>query len=249
VTTVPPGGRRRVLVCGLLLAAVYLLVGGLSFRAGLLPRVPVLDGLPPPAPYQWVNPPPDRRRDNKPPEGVTDSIQLTSIGSAGSVSTLDSQASVIFDTNSVPVPPGQSSVSVTLSPLDPATVGPPPSGGYHYDSNAYRFAAAYEPSNQPVTTMSVTIVLSYATSADRVIRWNQSGWDALPSTPAGGNQLFAPTDHAGIFATATTKVGHTVKQPKPVLLVLEVAAPFAVIAVILLVVLGRRRSSTARRRS
>jgi hypothetical protein len=241
VTTPPPDRRIRVVVIGLILAAAYLLVGGLSFRGGLLPRAPVLDGLQPPAPYQWVNPPPDRRKDNKPPSGATGTIQLTSLGSAGSHTTPDGQAQILFDSNSVPVPPGQTSVSATIAPLDPDKVGPPPAGGYHYDANAYKFNAAYEPSGQPLTTMTVTVVLSFATTADHIFRWNGSGWDALPTTPAGQNQLFAPTDHLGIFVAAGTAVGNAVKQPSPVILVLEVAVPFVVIAVVLVVVLGRRR--------
>jgi len=97
VTTAPPGRRTRGVVIGLTVAGAYLLVGALSFRGGLLPRAPVLDGLQPPAPYQWVKPPPDRAKDNQTPSGATGTIQLTSIGSAGSVSTPDNQASIIFD--------------------------------------------------------------------------------------------------------------------------------------------------------
>jgi hypothetical protein len=193
-----------------------------------------------------VKPPPDRAKDNKPPSGATGTIQLTSIGSAGSVSTPDNQASIIFDSNSVPVPPGQTSVRVTVTPLDPATVGPPPPGGYHYDSNAYRFDATYEPSGQPLTKLTVTIVLAFATSADHIFHWSGSGWDPLSTTPSAQNQLFAPANSLGIFATAGTKVTAPPKQASPVILVLEVAAPFVVIAVVLIVVLGRRRGKQRR---
>jgi hypothetical protein len=246
VRAASPGRRFRGVAIGLIIASAYLLVGALSFRGGLLPRAPVLDGLQPPAPYQWVKPPPDRAKDNKPPSGATGKIDLTSIGSAGSHTTPDGQAQILFDSNSVPVPPHQTSVSATITPLDPDEVGPPPPGGYHYDSNAYKFDAAYEPSGQPLTTMTVTIVLSFATAADHIFHWNGSGWDPLPTTPAGQNQLFAPANSLGIFVTAGTKVGSVAKQVSPVILVLEVAAPFAVIAVVLIVVLGRRRGKQRR---
>jgi hypothetical protein len=193
-----------------------------------------------------VKPPPDRAGDNKPPGGATGKIDLTSIGSAGSHTTPDGQAQILFDSNSVPVPPRQTSVSVTIAPLDPDKVGPPPPAGYHYDSNAYKFDGAYEPSGQPLTTMTVTIVLSFATSADHIFHWNGSGWDPLPTTPAGQNQLFAPANSLGIFVAAGTKAGAPAKQASPVILVLEVAAPFVVIAVILIVVLGRRRGKQTR---
>lgn len=246
MTTAPPGRRTRGVVIGLIIASAYLFVGALSFRGGLLPRAPVLDGLQPPAPYQWVKPPPDRGKDNHPPSGATGTIQLTSIGSAGSVSTPDNQASILFDSNSVPVPPGQTSVRVTITPLDPAIVGAPPAGGYHYDSNAYKFDATYEPSGQPLTTMTVTIVLSFATSADHIFHWSGSGWDPLPTTPAAQNQLFAPAHSLGIFVAGGTKVAAPPKQASPVILVLEVTAPFVVIAVVLIVVLGRRRGKQSR---
>jgi hypothetical protein len=194
-----------------------------------------------------VNPPPDRVKDNKPPNGVTGSISLTSIGSSGSVQTPDIQGQLLSDSNSIPVLPGQTSVKVSIQPLDPDKVGPPPPGGFHYDSNAYKFDATYEPSGQPVTTMTVTIVLSFATAADHIFRWNGSGWDPLPTTPAGQNQLFAPADRLGTFVAAGTATGTTAKQANPVVLVAEVAVPFAVIAVVLVVVLTRRRSSGIRR--
>ena len=137
-------------------------------------------------------------------------------------------------------------MSVTIQPLDPDKVGPPPSGGYHYNSNAYKYDAVYEPSGQPLTTLTVTIVVSFATAADHIFRWNGSGWDPLPTTPAGQNQLFAPTDRLGIFVTAGTAAGKAAKQANPVILVLEVAVPFVVIAVVLIAVLSRRRSSGPR---
>jgi hypothetical protein len=238
-----PGRRIRGVVIGLIIGTVYLVAGGLSFGGGLLPRAPVLDGLGPPAPYQWVKPPPDRLKDNKAPSGATGSIGLTRIGSSGSHSTPDGQAQILSDSNSIPLQTGQTSVSVTIQPLDPDKVGPPPSGGYHYDANAYKYGAVYEPSGQPITTMTLTVVLSYATAADHIFRRNGSGWDPLPTTPAGQNQLFAPTDRLGIFVAAGTATGGTApKQASPVVLVLEVAVPFVVIAVVLIVVLTRRRS-------
>jgi hypothetical protein len=130
---------------------------------------------------------------------------------------------------------------VTLVPLDPDTLGPPPAGGYRHDSNAYHSTASYEPSGQPVTTMTATLVLAFATKADRIVHWNGSGWDALPSTPAGNNQLFASVRALGIFAAVGRGTGKVRGPAKRWLLVLEVAAPFAVIAAALVLLLGRRQ--------
>ena len=243
------GGRRWGIAAaaGVVLAAAYLVAAGVSFRTGLEPAVPVLDGLLPPAPYRWVKPPPDRVGDNKPPSGATASIPLTSFGSSGSVTTPDGQAQLLSDSNSIPAEPGQTSIKVSIESLDPATVGPPPPGGYHYDSNAYRFATVYEPSGQTPPTMTVTVVVSFATNADHIFEWNGSGWDALPTTPAGQNQLFAPATKLGILVAAGTGSGGTpAKQQSPLVAVLLVVGVFGGIAVVLVVVLVGRRRAVAR---
>ena len=244
-----PQGRRdtsprRSLLIGLAFAAAYLVAGGLSFRGGLLPRAPVLDGLGPPAPYQWVKPPPDRTKDNKPPHGATGTVPLTSIGSAGSVNTPDGQATLLFDSNSVPVSPGQTAVKVTIQPADPDTVGPPPAGGYHYNANAYKFDAVYQPSGQALTTLTATVELSYATSASTIFHWNGGGWDPLSTTPAGQNQLFVPATQLGTFVAAGTATGGTApKQANPVVLVSAIVGIFGVIAVVIVVILLSQRRS------
>jgi len=232
-----------MLLAGTGVVGVYLMVAAVSFQKGLLPAAPVLDGLGPPAPYQWVKPPRDRARDNKPPGRGEGIVPLTSLGSSGSVTTPDGQAQVLLDNNSIPPQPGQTSVKITIDPLDPDTVGPPPPGGFRYDSNAYRIAAFYEPSNQPVGKLSAVVVLSYATFADRIIRWNGSSWDSLPSTPAGQNQLFANTEKLGIFAAAGIGHGTAAKQTSPVLLVALIVVPFVLIAVVLVLVLRRMKGA------
>lgn len=239
----PERPARWSLLAGVAAVALYLATAGISFWWGLLPAAPVLDGLGPPAPYQWVKPPPDRVKDNKAPSGVTGSIPLTSLGSAGSVTTPDGQGQLLLDSNSVPVPPGQTSVSVTIQPLDPATVGPPPAG-LHYDSNAYAIAGTYQPSNQPLQAMTATIVLSYATNAQNIYRWSGTGWDQLPSTVAGQNQLFAPVTKLGIFTTAGSGTGKTVAQPAPIRAVVLVVGIFAAVGLVLLVVVARRKPET-----
>ena len=246
----PAGGGRRWGVAagaGVIVAAAYLVAAGVSFHTGLEPAVPVLDGLQPPAPYRWVKPPPDRVKDNKPPSGATASIPLTSFGSSGSVTTPDGQAQFLSDSNSIPADPGQASLKVSINPRDPATVGPPPPGGYHYDSNAYEFAAVYEPLGQAPPTMTVTVVLSFATNADHIFDWNGSGWDALPTTPAGQNQLFAPATKLGILVAAGTGSGGTpVAQQSPLVAVILVVGVFGVVAVVLVAVLVGRRRAVAR---
>ena len=245
-----PGSGGRRLGTGLALAGLYLVVAATSFHLGLLPIAPVLDGLGPPPPYQWVHPPPDRVRDNKPPSAGSGTIPFTASGVAGSVTTPDGQAQVLLENNALPRLPGQSSVSITMVPKDAASYGPPPSGGYRYDSNAYDIAAFYEPSNRPVVSITAVVVLTYATSADRVIQQAGSQWTFLSATSAGNNQLFASVTSLGVFATAVLPGA----SPAPVrsqqgsgLLLVEVLVPFAAIAAVVVFLIVRRSRGSAPR--
>lgn len=244
----PRPSRRliRGIAAGIGIAGAYLAVAGISFHAGLLPVAPVLDGLGPPPPYRWVKPPADLAQGNQAPSPGTGTIPLTSAGSSGSVTTPDGQAQLLLDSNSVPARAGQTSVKVTLVPEDPASVGPPPPGGFQYDSNAYTIAAFYEPSNQPITSLSAVVVMTYATDADRILQRTGSSWKSLNSTSAGSNQLFASVTSLGIFSTA---VLGGIASPAPTqqgstALIIEVAVPFVIILVLVavIVVVSRRRS-------
>lgn len=239
--------NRRSAALGLVVLSAYLAAAGLSFRGGLLPAAPVLDGLGPPPPYQWVTPPPDRIRDNKPPNPGTGTVPLP-LTAAPSVSTPDGQAQLLFESTSVPPSPGQSSVSATLVPRDAATVGPPPAGESFY-SNAYALEATYEPSGAALSTLSVTVALTYSSTAGQhVLRWNGSSWDPLPSTPVPASLLmYAPTTGLGTFVVAGPGGGTSLKAPSATRLVLEVAIPFVVILGVLGVVFGRRAVDRSRR--
>lgn len=229
------GARRaKPLVVGLAIAGAYLLVAASSFALHWVPRAPVLDGLQPPPPYQWVKPPPARASNNKPPSAGTQSIDIGPGDPGGSVTTPDGQCQVVLEGTSVALAPGQSSVKISMTPIDASTVGPPPSGGFSYDSNAYQVTATYEPSGQAITSLSATIVLTYATNADRIIQWTGSSWNSLASTPnTTSNQLFAGVTSLGTFATAQLGGGgNGVSGPKSsssAVLALEIILPFALI--------------------
>ena len=47
------------LLAGVGIVTLYLAGAAVSGRASILARRPLLDGLAPPTPYRWVNPPPD----------------------------------------------------------------------------------------------------------------------------------------------------------------------------------------------
>ncbi|MGH2718021.1 MAG: hypothetical protein ACRDJU_05535, partial [Actinomycetota bacterium] len=235
---------------GAALAGVYLIVAGLSFTGGLLPRAPLLDGLTPPPPYEWINPPPARVKDNTQPSGATEPVNLLNGNYVGSVNTPDAQCTLILAAGSVPVEAGQSSIHITMTPIDATTVGPPPSG-FSYDSNGYKISAAYAPSGTPVPSFNATLVLTYATDATEVTQWTGSSWKALASTPAGNNQLFAPVTALGTYSTAVLGTGEAGGGSKPpsqgsssTTLIIEIGLLFAVVIGLLVFVLriaGSRR--------
>jgi hypothetical protein len=250
----PTRTRRRVFLAGAAVAAAYLLVAAASFWGGLLPRAPVLDGLGPPPPYQWVSPPPGLTKVNKPPSGGTSSVPFVNGVAAGSVTTPDGQCEVLFGNNAVPALAGQTSVQVTMTPVDPNQIGPPPSD-YAYDANAYKITAAYEPSGTPITTWNVTVVLSYATAATAIIQRTGSSWTALASTPSGYNQLFAPATGTGIFSAEVLGAGagsgsssSSSSSTSSATLIVVIVVIFAVVLGLLVAVLGlvRARHKAAR---
>jgi hypothetical protein len=232
---------RRRLAAGLVIVALYLVAAGLTFSTHLLPGAPVLDDGTPVAPYQWVSPPPDRARDNRPPSPGAGSVPLPLQG-APSVSTPEGQAQLLFETTSVPLAAGQSAVSVTMVPLDPTSVGPPPAGQSYY-SNAYRIAAVYEPSGSPVTGLSVTVALVYSSAnADRLRRWNGSSWDGLQTTPVPQSLLaYAPATSLGVFAVTGPAGGASAAQPSALRALLAALAIFAVLVGVVVAVVRRGR--------
>lgn len=180
-----------------------------------------LGAQPPPAPYRWVQPPKGVAGNGTPGAG-TGTISLAQIASRGgpgpvgsaetppaaSAATPDTQAILYFDRSSVSAQPGQTSIKVSLTPQDPEKVGKAPRG-LSFWSNAYRITADYQPSGQSATNLTVVIFLAVPTVPDqgvgpppagtRIVRWNGSSWDPLPTTPAFA-QVFATSTTLGTFA-------------------------------------------------
>lgn len=172
------------------------------------PPVRVLfDGVAPLPPYHWVHPPASLARDNQPPDGGAGSVGLTEAGSlSGAVPTGDDQAAIVFPRDAIAPRQGETTVRVTLKPLDPATIAPPPSGEA-FDGNAYWIEAAYGVSRAPaVLRKTVIVALRLPASGTKILRAvggaAGGGWTALPSTtipPAMQN--VADTDALGVFVT------------------------------------------------
>lgn len=167
------------------------------------------DGLVPQPPYRWVRPPASHQGDNEQPKPYTTFLPLQTGGSvAAELATDDLQATLTLPANVVGPRPGESRARVTLTPLDPETLAPPPSGR-RFDGNAYRLDAVYDASGAPVALRGpITVVLRYAVHASTILRLDKNGdkvgWTRLSTTVYTGSQEdLAHSDTLGIFVTSS----------------------------------------------
>jgi hypothetical protein len=192
------GPHLRRLAWGL--AAALLYVGIVAFSRPPAGRI-LYDGLTPLAPYRWVRPPIDRTGDNQPPSPGSGAAVLGPQGSqATEISTGDEQALITIPAGAFPPHAGESSVKVTITPLDPATIAPVPPG-HAFDGNAYRFEATYANSGAPAAiTAPLTVVLRYAVHGVVILRAQDRGWRPLQTARFDGSQqMLATTDVLGVF--------------------------------------------------
>jgi hypothetical protein len=136
---------KRSLLFGALVVAVYVVGAAISTQLSPFGTQPVLDGLAPPPPYRWVDPPPDLAAANKKPFGGTFPLKFTGGRSeAGAFTTRDSQLSMILDPGALPATGNPSGASVSITPLGTAAgYGP---SGYTIDGNVYRIEIKERPS-------------------------------------------------------------------------------------------------------
>jgi hypothetical protein len=210
----PAGRSRLVLLAGVGIVVLYLAGAAVSGRASILARRPLLDGLAPPTPYRWVKPPRELAAANKPPASTRFTVELTANGSRlGAFSTSDGQINLVLSEAAVAARPGQTGVEVAVDPVDPATLGPAPSG-LVVAGNAYRIRASYRPSGHKVEALagqsSVGLVYpllatAVANPGGHVVLSSADGraWEQLPSTDTPGIHQVS----AGLTRTGYVQVG------------------------------------------
>ncbi len=232
---------------GAVLVAAYIAVG---VTAPFGPTRPLLDAIGPQQPYQWVNPDPLFAGGNRKPHSVTLTVQLDASGSqTPSIATPDGQAGLVLPPGAFPTKAGESKISVVVDPLDPMTIGPPPTG-MRYDGNAYRFTATYAKSKTPAAlTKTATIVLRFPILATKIYRRDGEAWTELKATPLGASQqIYADTAMIGTFVAASLPLEDTTKKKKsfPTALVISIAAAVVAAGAGLI---ARLRGKKRRRRS
>jgi hypothetical protein len=123
------------------------------------------------------------------------------------VATGDGQCTVIFNDGAVAAGPAGSTLTVTITPLDPASLAPPPAG-MRFDGNACRLEANYGRSKTvPRYRRPVSVVLRYATGGTQIVRavsGGQSAWEPIRTVRYAGHLhlLVADAPALGTFASA-----------------------------------------------
>ncbi|HXX38672.1 MAG TPA: hypothetical protein VEP50_11110 [bacterium] len=189
------------LAWGILLAVLYIVIG---VWPRPMPSRVLYDGTVPLPPYRWVTPPPAQAKNNQPAGAGEAVLGLGAQGSpAVAVSTDDDQATITFPAGAIAFRPGDSVVRITITPLDPARLPPPPHD-HIIDGNAYRVDVIYQGSRTPVTLAKpVTIALEYPVHATEILRVDAAQWTVVAATrfPAS-QQVVAAIPRLGTFVAA-----------------------------------------------
>ncbi|HYY07362.1 MAG TPA: hypothetical protein VFA25_02030 [Actinomycetota bacterium] len=154
--------RSRAIGLGLVVVVLYGAGAVLSSHLSPLARRPLLDGFVPPAPYNWVRPPPELASSNVTPLPGTLRLRIGPDGSRGGFfATGDAQVSLVLPVAAFASEPGAEAVRVEILPMDPSKLGPV-SDDRVVTGNAYRIRATYEPSNDPATLRkTIGVVMVY----------------------------------------------------------------------------------------
>jgi hypothetical protein len=188
------GTRRGVAIGGGAAVLVYVIIAALTAGWGHTVR-PMFDSTGGPAPYQWVNPPARFAPGNVKPKAVKSTIAFQDGRSVPiTLNTQDGQLLLGLPSGAIAPRSGDTSAQATITPLDPASLGPPPSG-VQADGNAYRVELSYQPSGQPVTkfTAAGNLVLVVPSPAVSVL-----------VSPDGQTWTQKPTDHSNTLQAGTT---------------------------------------------
>jgi hypothetical protein len=211
----PSGAPSRTVrtVVGVAVVAVYVATAWFSGQLSPLAQRPLLDGLVPPAPYRWVDPPPELASTNVEPTPVTTVVKLGNRGSATAiVSTDDAQVTLVLPRGAFGNAPQQQSVRVRIEPLPPDAVEPP-EPPLRILGNVYRLRGNYVPSGEaaPFESVSARVVLVYPfISTDHwqhavIVSRDGESWTAVETNDFRGiQQADGPIDALGYVAVTQT---------------------------------------------
>jgi hypothetical protein len=206
---------RTVIAIGVAAVAVYVATAWFSGQLSPLARRPLLDGLVPPAPYRWADPPPELAPTNLEPTPAATVVHLGTRGSAiAIVSTDDAQVTLVLPRGAFGTAPHQQGVRVRIDPLPPDTVEPP-EPPLRILGNVSRLRGNYVPSGDPapLQTEGVRVVLVYPLiSADHskhavIVSPDGESWTSVETNDFRGiQQADGPIETLGYVAVAQTGV-------------------------------------------
>jgi hypothetical protein len=226
----------RTIAAGIAIVAFYAATAWFSGQLSPLARRPLLDGLAPPTPYRWVDPPPELASTNLAPAPGTFRVELGNRGSLTAVlTTTDAQVTLILPKGSFAPAEDGRAVEVSIEPLAASEVDPPPPP-LEIEGNVYRLEATYLPSNEPAELAAeARVVLTYPFStgvhpgntvvhSTDGVTWTTVDTNDLPSI----QQADAPIDPLGYVAvardpTAAVPPGLTGDEGSPVAKIVIVA--------------------------
>jgi hypothetical protein len=207
--------RRTVLAIGIAVVAVYVAAAWFSGSLSPLARRPLLDGLIPPAPYRWVDPPPELASTNVDPTPVRTVVELGNRGSETAiVSTDDAQVTLVLPRGAFEAAPERQGVRVSIEPLQPDTVEPP-EPPLRILGNVYRLSGNYVPSGDaaPFQSVGARVVLVYPfISTDHwqhavIVSADGESWTAVETNDFRAiQQADGPIDALGYVAVVQTGV-------------------------------------------
>jgi hypothetical protein len=206
---------RRTFVIGAGLAAVYVAAVAATIVVTDRPVRPLFDGLVPPPPYRWVNPPPGAGFNTK-PERDDVSVPLTADGSElAGPSAINGQVVLNLPAGAIPARAGADEVRMTVVPLAPHRLGALPNG-LTPDGNAYEIRLRYRPSGASVTDLAVpgNIVLATPEPASVLLFSPEGrGWETLDTQRVGGpDSVGGPFRRAGHYVAAVPGVSRPVEE-------------------------------------
>jgi len=210
--------RRLAAALGIIVATGYIAAAAFSARLDPLDARPILDGLAPPPPYEWVDPPAALASTNKTPLAKT--VTLTpkeatydpKTGSAPGVYATDNyQATLSIAPGAIAPRTGAQGVELRFVPSapDPTSTVPDP---YRIAGNVVEISATYQPTGEHATTLSADTQLMLAYPAvfggieDTLLASTDGrSWTVLPSTNHLGQQLVvANIKSLGFYAVGQT---------------------------------------------
>ncbi|MEA2931737.1 MAG: hypothetical protein QOI56_522 [Actinomycetota bacterium] len=244
------GLGRGAVLAGVGLAGLYLAAAAATSVLGDRPFRPLFDGLAPPPPYRWVNPPQEAARDNQQPAAASGEVPLGPDGSAfANITPEDAQVVVLLQDKAVPPHQPDTALVVTVTPVDALTLGPLPPK-MSPQSNAYRVEVTYRPSGAAVaefrgTTSSIALVGAAATDA-LLFSGDGKSWAARPTTPLGASHGLE-TPFAGTGYYVVTKIDDSGGGgTSPVLVGLVLVVPALVVGGLVVRRRGRAAGAAAK---